>query len=298
MEFQGGIPAPMDQQFQNQQRALEEAISRVLRDNLATVQRTAEELQVACADFVAACSSSKPANSLPAMLRTQTAAASLSARLEVLSNLITSALQPRGRSAETAVYLRSVAPESATHPPAAPPSDIPVPKSAAQDSEASVLEPPSDRTPAMESSVFDEPSSLADDASDSDWAEVAGEVTEPLPQSIFNGSATDSQVAFDVARLPAEEQELHRRANRVAKVAMQDIQLLKPEQVRLGRENKDLCNRLRSDLDKARKEYDRRFHSIADHPVDYFHYWLVAVLAAGDQEALGEYPYPSPVLRH
>jgi len=43
---------------------------------------------------------------------------------------------------------------------------------------------------------------------------------------------------FNVSRLSPEEQELHRRANRVAKVSMQDIKMLRPEQVRLGRERK------------------------------------------------------------
>ncbi|MGC1830017.1 MAG: hypothetical protein WA663_06360 [Candidatus Acidiferrales bacterium] len=103
---------------------------------------------------------------------------------------------------------------------------------------------------------------------------------------------------FDLASLPTEAQNLHRRANRVAKVAMQDIKLLRPQDAREARENKDVCGRLRSDLDKARKEYDRRFRTILDHPVDYFHYWMVEILAEGDPVALGEYPYPSPVLRH
>ena len=55
---------------------------------------------------------------------------------------------------------------------------------------------------------------------------------------------------------------------------------------------------MRNDIDKARKEYDRRFRAIQDHPVDYFHHWLLEILAEGDAQALGEYPYPSPVLRH
>ena len=79
---------------------------------------------------------------------------------------------------------------------------------------------------------------------------------------------------------------------------MQDIKLLRPQDVQLGRENNDICNRLRSEIDKARKEYDRRFRAIQDHPVDYFHRWMVEILAQGNAEALGEYPYPSPVLRH
>jgi hypothetical protein len=84
----------------------------------------------------------------------------------------------------------------------------------------------------------------------------------------------------------------------VAKVAMQDIKLLRPKDVRLGREHKDICHRLRNDLDKARKEYDRRFRAILEDPIDYFHHWMVEILAEGDPQALGEYPYPSPVLRH
>jgi hypothetical protein len=104
--------------------------------------------------------------------------------------------------------------------------------------------------------------------------------------------------AFDISGLPSDQRDLHRRANRVAKVAMQDIKLLRPKDVRLGCEHKDICDRLRSDLDKARREYDRRFRAILDHPVDYFHHWMVEILAEGNTEALGEYPYPSPVLRH
>src|SRR5262249_21390881 len=100
--------------------------------------------------------------------------------------------------------------------------------------------------------------------------------------------------AFDVNQLSAEEQELHRRANRVAKVSMQDIKMLRPEQVRLGREKKDLCIRLKDDIEKAHREYDRRFKPIMDHPVDYFYRWMVEILADGDAHALGEYPYATP----
>ncbi len=91
--------------------------------------------------------------------------------------------------------------------------------------------------------------------------------------------------AFDIAGLPSDQRDLHRRANRVAKVAMQDIKLLRPADVRLGCENKDVCNRLRSDLDKARREYDRRFRAILDHPVDYFHRWMVEILAEGNSRS-------------
>src|SRR5258708_19279757 len=92
-------------------------------------------------------------------------------------------------------------------------------------------------------------------------------VTEPLPEENepdIAAEAADAATAqaeyegeFDVNRLSPEEQELHRRANRVAKVSMQDIKMLRPEQVRLGREKKDICIRLKDDIEKAHHESHR-----------------------------------------
>jgi hypothetical protein len=122
------------------------------------------------------------------------------------------------------------------------------------------------------------------------------ELVEPTPEP--GASEAEFGEEFDVNRLSAEEQELHRRANRVAKVSMQDIKMLRPEQVRLGRQNKDICNRLKDDIEKAHREYDRRFKPIMDHPVDYFYRWMVEILADGDAHALGEYPYATPARHH
>jgi hypothetical protein len=122
------------------------------------------------------------------------------------------------------------------------------------------------------------------------------ELIEPAPAA--GASEAEFEGEFDVNRLSAEEQELHRRANRVAKVSMQDIKMLRPEQVRLGRQNKDLCTRLKDNIEKAHREYDRRFKPIMDHPVDYFYRWMVEILAEGDAHALGDYPYATPARHH
>ncbi len=125
---------------------------------------------------------------------------------------------------------------------------------------------------------------------------------EPLeliePATGVAGTESEFGDEFDVNRLSTEEQELHRRANRVAKVSMQDIKMLRPEQVRLGRQNRDLCIRLKDDIEKAHREYDRRFKPIMDHPVDYFYRWMVEILAEGDAHALGDYPYATPARHH
>ena len=134
---------------------------------------------------------------------------------------------------------------------------------------------------------------------------MPGSFREPLAEfdevmnaaeALLAGEPAASTPIFNLDSLPPEEQELHRRAYRVAKVSMQDIKMLRPEEVRLGRLNRDLCIRLSEDIEKAHKEYDRRFQSIQGHPVDYFYDWLVEILGGGDPQALGEYPYPSAVV--
>jgi hypothetical protein len=261
----------LTQRKQSNEHALEHAVSRALRDNLIPLQRTADELQQAYADLIAACSSSRPSNALPAMLRAQTAASALAAGLSVLSNFVAIALKPRDEQGYDgdAVAAAVAEPEIEIEP-----------------------EPPS-------RSVAAEPESIeAEEEPSAEVMDMPVHAATIESAAIAEPEAVPETPAFDVATLSTELQELHRRANRVAKVAMQDIKLLRPKDVRLGHENKDICVRLRNDLDKARKEYDRRFRAIQDHPIDYFHHWMVEILGGGDPATLGEYPYPSPALRH
>src|SRR4029077_17329518 len=210
-------------------RALEEAVSRALRDNLAPLQRTADELHQAYADLVAACSSTRPSNALPAMLRAQTAASALAAGLSVLSNFVAVALKPRdGQGATQAEYDEEVAAEQ---------------KATARSAAAAV-------------EVLDE--EVAAESPHEESAPAARVVHEEIPvaeveaqaEVVAEQAAVVESQAFNVASLPPEIQDLHRRANRVAKVAMQDIKLLRPKDVKAAREHKDICIRLRSDLDK------------------------------------------------
>ncbi len=246
---------------------VEQAVARALRDNLERIKHTNDELTQAVSDVIAACSSSRPTNALPPMLRAQTAAAALSASLEVLSRFIAMALQAGSRSPleESITQAMGIAvPET----PAAP--QRPAPQAAAPNAAA-----PAQLEPVEPPSYDLEPTPLP-----------SAPVELELPEVM---AGVDSE--FDINRLTSEEQELHRRANRVAKVSMQDIKMLRPELVRVGREHRDICIRLKDDIEKAHREYDRRFKPIMDHPVDYFYRWLVEILADGDPSLLGEYPY-------
>ncbi|HJZ66336.1 MAG TPA: hypothetical protein VKD70_18570 [Candidatus Acidoferrum sp.] len=251
---------------------VEQAIARALRDNLERLQRAAEEMHHAVNDVVSACASNKPTNALPPLLRAQTAAASLNASLDVLARFVTVALQPSVRSPFEAEIARLSSAVAVEAPPAAP---TPVRPTPAQPT-------PIAATPArVQEQRYAPPPPVP--------VVQAHLESEPMPPAVVEPGSLTAE--FDVNQLSAEEQELHRRANRVAKVSMQDIKMLRPEQVRLGRQNKDLCNRLKDDIEKAHREYDRRFKPIMDHPVDYFYRWMVEILAEGDSSALGEYPY-------
>jgi hypothetical protein len=266
--------------------AIEQAVSRAIRDNLESIQRTTDELNQAVNDVVAACASSKPTNALPPMLRAQSTAASIAAALEVLSRFVAITLNPSPRSpleAEMTRLTSAISAKSARQPHAvasarekenAPPVHEPAPPT-----------PSNELAPAAHLTIEPELPHQPHSAPEPALLEV------PPPGPFPDDVEVEVEGDFDVNQLSAEEQELHRRANRVAKVSMQDIKMLRPEAVRLGRENKDLCVRLRDDIEKAHREYDRRFRPIMDHPVDYFYRWMVEILADGDAHALGEYPY-------
>jgi len=295
--------------------SMDQAVSRAIRSNLESLQRQSEELHQAVADLISACGSSRPANALSATLRAQSTAASLGASLEVLGRFIASVGQSSRRGEDF-----SPREMETVRPIPVPAHEAPAPSAPVPTSTASApISEPADISSAE--SNYSAPPPTTIDGSKYDNAEVEAtveeeeisEVEEPaLPQQEFpvqepieeslpetvaevpsNGASTTDTGAFDVASLPQDQQEMHRRANRVAKVSMQDIQLLKPKQVQEGREQHDICIRLKDEIGKARKEYERRFQPILGHGVDYFYHWMVEVLGKGDPETLGEYPYSS-----
>jgi hypothetical protein len=275
--------------------AVEQAVSRALRENLERIQRTADELHQAVADIVAACGSSKPTNALPAMLRAQTSAASLTAALEVLSRFVAMTVQPGQRSPLESQITHLISTTTVEPAPEAARPQPGIPTPMAQATAPAAVQPPAPAPPAAPKVAPPPPASEPEIEFQPE--PEAMELIETPPPAPAPATEEGFEEQFDVNQLSAEEQELHRRANRVAKVSMQDIKMLRPEQVRLGREKKDLCIRLKDDIEKAHREYDRRFKPIMDHPVDYFYRWMVEILAEGDPHALGEYPYATPA-RH
>src|SRR4029077_2079403 len=74
-----------------------------------------------------------------------------------------------------------------------------------------------------------------------------------------------SLAAGEVSAEPAavDDEEVHSRARRFARLLVDEIKLYNEEKVTEGRTHRDLYERLKDDIDKSRAAYDRRYGSTA-----------------------------------
>jgi hypothetical protein len=94
-------------------------------------------------------------------------------------------------------------------------------------------------------------------------------------------------VATTEAEWTAEERDVHLRAQRFARLLVDEIKLYNQAKVAEGRARKDLYDRLKDDIDKSRASYNKRYGSSAAASVDYFSKELVRILADNDASLLG-----------
>ena len=85
-----------------------------------------------------------------------------------------------------------------------------------------------------------------------------------------------------------EDAEVHKKAKRKAKVLVEEISLYNKTKVAEGRQNGDLYDRLREDIEKSRAEYDRAFSKTSAAAADYFNRELVRILAQNNRSLLGD----------
>jgi hypothetical protein len=106
-----------------------------------------------------------------------------------------------------------------------------------------------------------------------------------------NGHAPDPQpvLAQPVvsAPLPPETRELHRKAQRFAKLLVDEIKLYHQDKVVEGRQHRDLYARLKDDIDKSRLSYDKRYSRTGIVTNDYFTEELIRNLADNNPNLLG-----------
>ena len=98
----------------------------------------------------------------------------------------------------------------------------------------------------------------------------------------------DAELPVDVSD---EERPLHNDARRFARLLVSEIKLYNEQKVSEGRNQGDIYERLREDIDRSRQMYDKRVAPPVAARHDYFHHELVNTLAEGDPAKLGN-SYP------
>jgi len=142
---------------------------------------------------------------------------------------------------------------------------------------------------AVTSEVAAEPEAVA--------APVLGEtvpVVEEAPPPPPVAAPAPGAAGFDLSQLSESDQKNHRDAKRFAKLLVSEIELYNKAKVADGRKNSDLYKRLKSDIDRSRQTYEKRFSKTLGKQYDYFHEELVRTLAGNESPLLGsDYPGPS-----
>jgi len=116
---------------------------------------------------------------------------------------------------------------------------------------------------------------------------------EPAPEVVEVVSAHGSAAAAPAAAtdpwagLSPEDADVHRKAQRFARLLVDEIKLYNQAKVAEGRRNKDLYDRLKEDIDKSRGTFQKRYGNTAAASGDYFQHELLSSLAEDDISIMG-----------
>jgi len=113
----------------------------------------------------------------------------------------------------------------------------------------------------------------------------AGESSVSTVAAISNADTASPTAAPTAASL--EDAETHQRAQRFARLLVDEIKLYNQAKVAEGRKHKDLYDRLKEDIEKSRATYQKRYGNTAASSGDYFTHELVRSLAEDDPSIMG-----------
>lgn len=147
-----------------------------------------------------------------------------------------------------------------------------------------------DAAPAVKSETVESPSPIAAPAM-APVAEPAVE-SEPEPAPMAMAAAASVGTAGAAVPTPApangEDDVLHRKARRFAKLLVDEIKLYNKPKVQEGKQNRDLYDRLKEDIEKSRAAYEKRYGSSVAGAASYFDQEIIQNLADNDRSLLGD----------
>jgi len=116
----------------------------------------------------------------------------------------------------------------------------------------------------------------------------AAQYSTPLGSTRRRSAIPEPDLPIEVGE---EERRLHNDARRFARLLVSEIKLYNEKKVKEGRNQGDIYDRLRDDIERSREMYAKRVAPPVAARHDYFHQELVNTLAEGDSAKLGSgYP--------
>jgi len=109
-------------------------------------------------------------------------------------------------------------------------------------------------------------------------------LAEPLPVGHAKTATPETPPASSAA---PDDQEIHHKAQRFARLLVDEIKLYNQAKVAEGRKNKDLYDRLKEAIEKSRTTYQKRYGNTAAASGNYFQHEIIRSLAEDDLSIMG-----------
>jgi hypothetical protein len=117
----------------------------------------------------------------------------------------------------------------------------------------------------------------------------------PAPAPLLVSIAAAPKPVNPWDSLSAQDQQIHLRAQRFARVQVAEIRLHSAPAVQTGRVRRNLYQSLRDSIESAREAFRKEFFAKCPSMVDYLHLELTRTLANDDADLLGK-EYPGPMV--
>src|SRR6202166_2230182 len=111
---------------------------------------------------------------------------------------------------------------------------------------------------------------------------------ESVPAAAMSAAAASGGSSAGFPALSPEDTEVHRKAQRFARLLMDEIKLYNQAKVADGRKHKDIYDRLKEDIEKSRATYLKRYGNTPAASGNYFNQELIRSLAEDDVSLLGK----------
>lgn len=112
-------------------------------------------------------------------------------------------------------------------------------------------------------------------------------IEDSQPVAAMAAAAAPAPITASAASPASDDSELHKKAKRFAKLLVEEIKLYNQPKVNEGRQNGDLYDRLKEDIEKSRATYDRRYGEGPVASAGYFNQELIRILADNDISLMG-----------